>query len=69
MSDNPLQAFEKRHNLVTYEACRMLGLPYTTYMRTRKLDAVPKDTLYHVQALDLLAPSDFKALRVARTGE
>jgi len=66
---NPLREFELKHNLVTYEACRILGMPYTTYMRTRKLDSIPVDTQYHIEALDLLSPEDFRKLRVARTGE
>lgn len=67
-TSNPLQAFELKHGLVTYEACRILGMPYTTYMRTRKLDVIPKDTEYHIAALDMLSPESFKALRVTRTG-
>lgn len=69
MTDNLLRDFESRHNMVAYEACRMLGLPYSSYMRCRKTDSLPKGVRLHIEALNLLEKADFNALRAARTSE
>lgn len=69
MTDNILRDFESRHNMVPYEACRMLGVPYSSYMRCRKADRIPTDVRFQIEALNLLAKVDFNALRAARTSE
>lgn len=69
MNDTFLVKFEQRHHMPAFEACRMLGLPYSTYMRARKLDIVTPSVRLHIDALDNLDPEVFFRLRVARTGE
>lgn len=69
MTGNMLRDFEETHNLATYEACRVLGVPYTTYMRNRKADELPIVMRYHVEALNLLDSASFRLLCVARTDE
>lgn len=64
--DNPYLAFEHRHNMVAFEACRMLGIPYSTYMRSRKHCIIRTETQYHIDALNALPPEEFRRLRAER---
>lgn len=66
MTENIIIRFEQTRKLDPYEACRVLGIPYSTYMRNRRQANLPKDTRYHVEALGLLTDEQFSTLRAER---